>query len=170
MNPKEYYYDHFRTDFAEFMAKSKMAHKHSGDGIYILIQDLNEDTMSHVKTDPRHTVRFLYCLAFTVLIDQVMYTYFKNEYAKFQSITLYPKIEYGISNMNARPWDIAQRAGGLTTFEKFANFFIQDFREFFEKQNFPNVNWIKVKEAMLNDNDICFGSFGQLFCDKLKHL
>ena len=167
MAPKDYFYKNFRADFIEFMAKSKMAHQHPGDGVYIPIQDLNEDTMSHVKTDSWHTMRFLYCLAFTVLIDQVMYTCFKNDYAKFQSITLYPKIEYGISNMNARPWDIAQRAGGLTTFEKFAEFFGHYFKEFFEKQNFPSVNWAKVKEAMLGDKDVCDGNFGKIFCDKL---
>ena len=168
MEPKDYYYNQFRSDFAEFMAKSKMAHKHPGEGVYIPIQDLNESTMSHVKTDSWHTMRFLYCLAFTILIDQVMYTYFKNDYAKFQSITLYPKIEYGISNMNAKPWDIAQHAGGLTTFEKFADFFVQDFKDFFEKQDFPNANWAKVKETMLNDRDICFGNFGEIFCKILK--
>ena len=168
MGPKDYYYNQFRTDFAEFMAKSKMAHKHPDEGVYIPIQDLSEANLSHVKTDAWHTMRFLYCLAFTVLIDQVMYTYFKNDYAKFQSITLYPKIEYGISNMNARPWDITQRAGGLTTFEKFAAFFIQDFKEFFETQTFSIANWAKVKEVMLNDKDICFGSFGQILCNKLS--
>jgi len=168
MEPKDYYYNNFRADFAELMAKSKMAHNHAGEGVYIPIQELNENTLSHVKTDHWHTKRFLYCLAFTVLIDQVMYTYFKSGYAKFQSITLYPKIEYGISNMNARPWDIAQRAGELTTFQKFADFFIQDFKEFFEKQNFTNVNWANVKEVMMNDKDVNPGSFGQIFCDKLK--
>ena len=70
--------------------------------------------------------------------------------------------------MNARPWDIAQRAGELTTFQKFADFFIQDFKEFFEKQNFTNVNWANVKEVMMNDKDVNPGSFGQIFCDKLK--
>ena len=170
MNPKDYYYNQFRADFAEFMAKAKMTHKHSGEGAYIPIQDLNEDTMSHLKTDSWHTMRFLYCLAFTVLIDQVIYTYFKNDYEDFQEMTLYPKIEYGISNMNARPWDIAQRAGGLTTFEKFAGFFVNDYKEFFEKQDFSSANWPKVKEAMLNDKDICFGNFGQIFCDKLSQL
>lgn len=170
MEPKDYYYNQFRADFAEFMAKSKMTHQHPGEGVYIPIQDLNETTLSHVKTDQWHSMRFLYCLAFSVLIDQVMYTYFKSEYAKFQSITLYPKIEYGISNMNAKPWDIAQRAGGLTTFEKFVAFFIQDFKEFFEKQNFSSATWTKVKEVMLEDKDICSGNFGKIFCDTLKKM
>lgn len=168
MKPKDYYYNNFRADFAEFMTKSKMVHEHPGEGVYIPIQDLNKDTLSHTKTDPWHTMRFLYCLAFTVLIDQVIFTYFKNEYPNFQSITLYPKIEYGISNINARPWDIAQYAGGLTTFEKFADFFVQDFKEFFEKQNFSGTNWTKIKEVMLKDKDVCLGSFGKIFCDKLK--
>ncbi len=159
MDPKDYYYKNFRNDFVEFMAKSKTTHEHPGDGVYIPIQDLNENTMSHVKTDPWHNMRFLYCLAFTVLIDQIMYTYFKSEYENFQSITLYPKIEYGITNINAKPWDIAQRADGLTTFEKFSEFFVQDFKKFFEKQNFVIANWTKVKEVMLNDKDVCKGSF-----------
>lgn len=168
--PKNYYYNQFRTDFAEFMAKSKMAHPHPDEGIYFPIQELSEKNLSDVKSDSWHTMRFLYCLAFTVLIDQVMYTYFKNEYVKFQSITLYPKIEYGISNINVRPWDIAQRAGDLATFEKFAVFFLQDFREFFKEQNFSNATWINIKDAMLNDKDICLGSFGRIFCNKIRQL
>ena len=95
MEPKDYYYNQFRTDFAEFMAKSKMAHQHPGEGVYIPIQDLNESTMSHVKTDSWHTMRF--CIACSLFLLSVMYTYFKNDYAKFQSITLYPKIDMALA-------------------------------------------------------------------------
>lgn len=83
MEPKDYYYNKFHPDSAEFIAKSKMAHQHPGEGIYIPIHDLNETTLSHVKTDSWHTMRFLYCLAFTILIDQVIYTYFKSDYLNF---------------------------------------------------------------------------------------
>ena len=176
MEPKDYYYKDFRTDFAEFMAKSKMAHQHPGEGVYIPIQDLNENTMSHVKTDSCHTMRFLYCLAFTILIDQVMYAHFKEDYSTFQKMTTYPKMQDGWINVN--PWMVFHQNVRLPRnlyegevvdkFTEFSQFFIDDLKEFFEKQNLHNANCGKVKEVMLNDKDVCSGSFGQIFCDKLN--
>ena len=92
-----------------------------------------------------------------------MYTYFKEDYSKFQSMTLYPKIEYGISNMNARPWDITHDGIGLTTLEKFLEFFVMDLKEFFTENKFEKVSWKNVKNAMLNDKDCTSGSRGEIF-------
>ena len=66
-----------------------------------------------------------------------MYTYFKQDYSQFQQMTLYPKIEYGITNMNARPWDITHSGIGLTTLERFLDFKV--------------VNWENVKNAILHE-------------------
>lgn len=167
MSPKDYYYTKFRQHFVDFIQKSK-AHEHPNEGTYISIQELKPENLSHIPQAEQ--MFFIYSLAFTVLIDQVIYTHFKNDYPEFKKMTLYPKIEYGITNINANPWDIAQRGGGLTTFEKFADFFVQDLKEFFEKNHFETGTWGAVKQAMLNDPDTSRGSFGKIFIDILNRV
>ena len=106
---------------------------------------------------------FYYALACTILIDQTMYTYFKLDYEKFKQMTLYPKIECGITNINVRPWDIIHNGFSLTTLEQFLTFFIQDIKTFFMHYEFKQATWNNVKEFMLKDKDIIKGSRGALF-------
>lgn len=160
MTPKDYYYNNFREQFTEFVRKSG-AHKHPGEGTYIPIQDLSTDKLSHISAEER--MLFFCALACTILIDQVMYAHFKEDYPKFQQMTLYPKIEYGITNINANPWDIARRGSGLTTFERFAEFFVDDLRRFFTEHKFEKTDWESVKIAMLNDHDVVRDSYGEIF-------
>lgn len=160
MNPKEYYYNCFREQFNEFARKAN-THQHHGDGIYLSIQDLRQENLAHI---PYENYVLFYCaLACTVLIDQLMYTYFKKDYLKFQEMTLYPKIEYGISNINVLPWDITRDRINLATLKSFLEFFVEDLKEFFEESKFEQATWEKVKEAMLSDHDVVSGSRGELF-------
>lgn len=160
MDPKEYYYNRFRPQFEERVRKAQ-AHEHPGEGIYIPIQDLRKEYLSHI---PREDYMLFYCaLACTVLIDQVMYTYFKQDYSEFQRMTLYPKIEYGITNINVKPWDITHSGIGLTTLERFLEFFVQDLQEFFTKNKFQYATWEAVKLVMLGDHDVIGGVRGEIF-------
>ncbi len=160
MEPKEYYYSRFRGQFAEFMTRAKMTHNHPDEETYIPIQDLRQENLTHI---PREDYMLFHCaLAGTILINQVMYTYFKEDYPSFQAMTLYPKIEYGISNMNARPWDITHSGIGLTTLERFFDFFVQDLKEFFQQHKFQHATWEAVKSAMSNDSDVVSGSRGEI--------
>ncbi|MBU2578949.1 hypothetical protein KKA09_02430 [Patescibacteria group bacterium] len=114
-------------------------HEHSSEGLYISIQDLNRDNLSHI---PQEYYMLFHCaLACTVLIDQVMYTHFKEDYSEFQKITLYPKIEYGITNINVNPWAITHSGIGLTTLERFIEFFVADLKEFFTQNQFERATW-----------------------------
>jgi len=160
MNPKEYYYNRFRDQFTEFVRKSK-AHEHPGEGIYISIQDLNKETLSHV---PQDDYMLFHCaLACTVLIDQVMYAHFKDEYPKFQQMTRYPKMEAGITGINVNPWLITHSGIGLTTLERFIEFFVADLKDFFTQNKFEQATWEAVKSAMLADKDVISGSRGEIF-------
>ena len=76
-------------------------------------------------------------LACTVLIDQIMYTHFRKDYSKFQQMTRYPKIEAGITGINVNPWLITHSGIGLTTLEKFIEFFVVDLKEFFTERLSP---------------------------------
>ncbi len=157
---KEYYYNQFRDQFTEFVKKSK-AHEHPSDGTYISIQDLNRENLSHI---PQEDYMLFHCaLACTILIDQVMYTHFKDDYQTFQQMTLYPKIEYGITNINVNPWAITHSEIGLTTLERFIEFFVDDLKDFFTKNKFEQATWQAVKLAMLNDKDVVSGTRGEIF-------
>lgn len=159
MNTKEYYYSRFRHQFEEWVRKSN-AHEHPREGVYISIQDLNRENLSHV---PQADYMLFHCaLACTVLIDQVMYTHFKEDYPKFQQITRYPKIEYGISSININPWSITHSGIGLTTLERFIGFFISDLKDFFQQSEFKQATWEAVRSAMLGDKDMIDGSRGEI--------
>lgn len=167
MNPKEYYYGNFREQFAEFYVKAKMAHVHPGEGIYIPIQDLNKENLSHISQ--KEYALFNCSLTCTILIDQVMYTHFKKDYRKFQTMTLYPKIEYGISNTNIRPWDII-RYINEETLKEFLEFFVTDLRDFFQQNAFQDATWEAVKSAMLKDTDVGNGPHGELMRRSLENI
>jgi len=159
MNSKEYYYKHFRQQFNEWVKKSH-AHEHPGEGIYIPIQDLTIENLSHI---PKDDYMLFHCaLACTVLIDQVMYSHFKKDYLKFQEMTRYPKIEAGISNINVNPWLITHSGIGLTTLERFINFFVADLKDFFAQNKFEEATWGAVKKSMLDDPAVVNGSRGEI--------
>jgi len=160
MNPKDYYYNRFRPHFDEWMKKSQ-AHEHPGEGIYIPIQDLRPENLAHI---PQEDYMLFHCaLACTVLIDQIMYTHFRKDYSKFQQMTRYPKIEAGITGINVNPWLITHSGIGLTTLEKFIEFFVVDLKEFFTQNKFKQATWRAVKSAMLADKDVISGSHGEIF-------
>lgn len=168
MNPKEYYYNKFRSQFEEWVRKSKSAHGHPGEGTFILIQELRTENFSHI---PKEDYMIFHCaLACTILIDQVMYTHFKEDYPKFQQITRYPKIEYGISNINVNPWAITHSGIGLTTLERFIEFFVPDLKEFFQQNKFEKATWETVKSAMFTDKDVVSGSRGEILERVLKKI
>ena len=107
-------------------------------------------------------------LACTVLIDQVMYSHFKKDYLKFQEMTRYPKIEAGISNINVNPWLITHSGIGLTTLERFINFFVADLKDFFAQNKFEEATWEAVKKSMLDDPAVVDGSRGEILKKVLK--
>lgn len=159
MDPKGYYYNHFRSQF-EGWVRSTEAHEHRGEGVYISLQDLRLENLLHI---PKEDYTLFHCaLACTVLIDQVMYTHFKEDYPQFQQMTRYPKVEYGITNINVNPWAITHSGIGLTTLERFIEFFIADLKGFFTQNKFAQATWGAVKSAMLSDKDVISGSRGEI--------
>lgn len=154
MDPKDYYYARFRSQFEQWVRKSN-AHTHPGEGVYISIQDLRPELLSHI---PNEDLMLFYCaLACTILIDQVMYTYFKKDYPLFQKLTLYPKIEWSISNLNVSPWAITRKGTDLHTLEPFLKFYTSDLDEFFTNQQFMDASWNNVMASILSDRD-CIGN------------
>jgi len=178
MEPKYYYYNQFANDLKELMNKVTLGgdnHFHIYE--FFIGQKTERDVLEHIQKE--NLGYFLSALAGTILIDQIMFTYFKEDYENFRGMTFYPKITWGIGwCANVKPWQLFERRIALARelqnpqksdqFSEFMDFFVGDLKEFFEKQTFPSASWTRVKEAMLNDKDVCDGNFGQIFCDKLK--
>ena len=185
MEPKDYYYNQFRTDFESFWQKVHHRPNYvTGEPLFKfagLVKGDNPDPVHHQidslkDISQENLAFFLSALGCSILIDQVMYTHFKEDYSTFQKKTLYPKMWVGWTNAN--PWMVfhqnvrlprgLHKGEAIEKFSEFADFFVQDLKGFFETQKFSSANWTKVKEVMLNDKDVCDGDFGKIFCDKLN--
>lgn len=165
---KEYYYSRFRRQFDAWIDKMASKGFVVGPRLNIPIQFLSQENLSHI---PQEDYMFFHCtLACTVLIDEVMYTYFRKDYPKFQQMTQCPKIEYGLSNMYARPWDITHSGIGRTILERFVKFFVNDLKEFFTVNKFETATWEEVKKVMLKDEHVIGDSRGEIFKRALKKL
>ena len=170
MTPKEYYYKIFPLNLNELLKKVTLG----GDGHFHIIElffDKNKktDTLGHIPKE--RLSYFLSALAGTILIDQVMFTYFKEDYEIFKKMTLYPKITWSIGwCSNIKPWQLFEHrivlARGLGNpeknklFSEFMQFFANDLIEFFSENKFEKANWNLVKKAMLNDSDIVSAKYG----------
>ncbi len=163
---KTYYYEKFPDQFREWL-KHTNAHEHHGEGVYIPIQNLRSDVLQYIP--PEEQSLFRCALACTVLCDQLMYTHFKRDYPAFQAVTLYPKMEYGISNINVKPWDIVDGVN-LQMFREFVDFFVADMKSFFESSTYVEAVWQNVRNAMLADTDVAQGTYGNRFVKELQLL
>lgn len=180
MSPKDYYYQHFRNDFEKFwkLVPSRPNYvtreplfKFAG-----LVKKDDFDTLKGIERE--NLVYFLSALGCTILIDQVMYTHFKDYYHAFQKMTLYPKMWIGW--INANPWMVfhpnvrlprgLHKKQVLEKFSTFCEFFVSDLKEFFKKHEFENATWKAVRTAMLKDPDVSRGVYGKLFIEHLKAL
>lgn len=171
MNPKEYYYNQFPKDLKVLMSKVVVG----GDRHFHIVELFFDNTKKQddkLAFLPKERIAyFLSALAFTILIDQLMFTYFRKEYEKFRSITLYPKITWSIGwCVNVKPWQLFDHrialARGIRNpekiniFKEFAVFFVKDLQEFFKENKVIEVDWKKIKSAILSDGDIVHTKLG----------
>ena len=90
----EYYGQVFRTDIQRFMmsipAESRN-HDYDKSVFTIQYEKLTKDTphLDVIAQDQR--AHFAIALFLCILVDEVCYTHFKTQYAKFRTLTLYPK-------------------------------------------------------------------------------
>ena len=92
---REYYSRLFRDDLATFMGAYT-------DTFFGHAWSHNCATqLAPVPTERR--AFFLICLYFTVLVDQAMYTHFRDRYSRFETLTKYPKFCHGLSQFQLNP-------------------------------------------------------------------
>lgn len=167
MTPKEYYYNQFNRDLQELITKSPGVHQAAKD-VHIPIGEIKPEKISFESNEHRH--HFFTALMFTFLIDQVMYTHFREDYDDFKKMTQYPKLEFGATTgINLNPWYASQLTSiNEGSFKRFAEFFIQDLKEFFAEHKFTRATWDSVRAAMLSDADVKEKIWGEIFVDMLQ--
>ena len=109
MTPKDYYYNDFQKDILKFWAsldRKGSLSRRRGSLLRIGVNTLApqsdeyfsawdfciERRIDHLK-DISNKNFFMFHVAYTILIDQVMFTHFKEAYPKFRELTMYPEME-----------------------------------------------------------------------------
>src|SRR6266496_190501 len=151
---RQYYRSRFRDDLAMFMGTSSVPYFGHAWSQNCAAQ------LAGVPAERRAS--FLICLYFTVLVDQAMYTHFRDRYAGFEALTRYPKFCHGLSQFQHNPRAILatpvdQRAvnaqdvlaalpGGMTLF-------VDEVTEFF-RDHMPEVTAAAFFDTLLSDPDV----------------
>jgi len=97
MDFKSYYNTKFREDLYRFFStipdESKYHEDRENKLIFSIQFERLKPTYNHLNfLEKEEKEYFGVALFFTVLIDMVCFTYFKNHYGKFQLLTRYPKL------------------------------------------------------------------------------
>lgn len=94
---KTYYNSEFRKDINMFFStvpdESKFHEDTENKQVFSIQHEKLTPNKNHLDfLDAEQKEYFAVALFFTVLIDMVFYTYYKNEYTKFNNLTKYPKL------------------------------------------------------------------------------
>ncbi len=153
MNIKNYYQSQFRNDMNLFIGNSNFPY---------FGHDWESDCKRLEKISKEKRKYFLFCLYFTVLVDQAVYTYYRNNYQEFQKLTKYPKFCHGLSQFQKNPRKIlcspvdngfVDKNEILSIIEEGINLFIDEVVDF--SQNY--FKYINVKDFfnnLLYDKDV----------------
>ena len=199
MTPKQYYYTHFQTDFARFFIslnrKGSLSRRRGSllrigvntmapqsDEYFSVYDFCIERRIYHLK-EISNKFYFMFSIAYTILIDQLMYTHFKECYPKFRELTLYPKMDgsagWAGSISHANPFTIfnddLMRTRNLDfrileeEFESYVTFILEDLETFFNEygEQIGNIHWAEVKTVMQKDRDIGCTPIGIILYNEL---
>ena len=193
MEPSAYYYGPFRSHWAGFWrslqdkgsvsrvrtrltpnAFDHQAARHFS--VVDLVARPQQRLPDHLERVPApDVIDFLCAVAYTVLIDQVMYTHRRMDYTSFDALTQYPKMDrtvgYSRTMMMATPLealgdDVLSSRGltlaqGQTRFVEWAPFIAADLRKFFTEHRVGFTTWPDVRTDMLHDSGVTSGPAGR---------
>ncbi len=96
MKFREYYAPPFVEDlnaFRTWAGASRISHREDLEGVFAIQPHLIKEHAKEVASwGTERVALFSAALFFTVLIDQICYTYFQHGYREFQHLTRYPKL------------------------------------------------------------------------------
>lgn len=97
MNFDAYYNGEFRRDVQEVVRAARGIQRHEGwDGeVIIQLPSLSRENRAIAEMGSDRLAQFAVALYFTILVDEVMYTYFRGSYPRFRELTMYPKLVGG---------------------------------------------------------------------------
>lgn len=160
---------YFRRRFPLDMQEAVRQYSHMfGDENYFSSQDFRERVLSVV--DGKYHPLFLCFCTLGVLLDEAMFTHFPDSYADFRYLTMFPKVEYGITGTHVTPWFLLEGKridDGL--FENCASVFLQDMRNLFSELPLPFTTWKDIEAALRSDKDVKRGRYGELLLRVLKN-
>lgn len=199
MAPSEYYSTHFRGHFSLFW-RSLAEHgsvsraRRTGTGpredqhtiehfsVVDFLRSPRRGFPDHLQAIPLdYHLNFMSATCYRILIDQVMYTYFKDCYPAFRSLTMYPKMDRTVGPartfMMANPFEIfaedilrsrsIEPTSAVETFKDWCGFIVQDLPAFLERHSQLQVTWSKARAFMLEDPSCTWGAFGSHLRDAL---
>ena len=94
MDISEYYHQTFRGDLSSFMGNTSVPY--FGHNWFMECQGLE-------RVPDTKRPCFLFCIYFTVLVDQSMYSHYYQYYQRFEQLTHYPKFCRGLAQFHYNP-------------------------------------------------------------------
>ena len=193
MEPSTYYYGPFRSHWDGFWrslqakgsvsrVRMKLTPSRFADqaarhfSVVDLVARPSKGLPDHLVDVPATDVTDFLCgVAYTVLIDQVMYSHRRLDYEAFESLTQYPKMDrtvgFARTLMMANPFEAlgedVLHSRGLppaevwTRFNDWASFIVLDLRDFFSRHRIGSTSWPDVRAAMLHDSGATWGHPGR---------
>jgi len=150
---KGYYHNQFRADLTKFMPDTSVpyfGHSWSTD-----CRGLNK-----IPIESRPT--FLICLYFTVLVDQAMYTHYREYYQHFAILTQYPKFCHGLGQFQKNPRELlhvpvqkgmVDKSAMEKEFPSGMELFVDEVLDFF-KNHMSNIDPAEFFDKLIYDSDV----------------
>ena len=150
---RDYYHGQFASDMAVFMPRPDVpyfGHSWQSDcgGLNVI--------------PPEKRAQFLVCLYFTVLVDQGMHSHFRTLYAKFETLTRYPKFCHGLGQFQKNPRQILDIPveRGLVSCDELGRLLRDGMKLFvdeiidFSERHMPELNPRSFFEKLIYDPDV----------------
>jgi hypothetical protein len=148
-----YYHNEFLGDLRRFMPRADVPY---------FGHNWHSDCGGLDVIPPGKRVQFVICLYFTVLADQGMHAHFRAVYAKFESLTRYPKFCHGLGQFQKNPRQIldvpverglvsCDQLGGLIP--SGMKLFVEEIIDFSER-HMPELDPESFFEKLIHDSDV----------------
>lgn len=134
-----------------------------------LIKTNEYDYLSHIPEEDIYL--FMCSLSCVILVDQVMYTHFREGHEKYKKEKHAPRMTVGW--MDASPWLVfhdnviqsraLSRKELVSVFNDFSRFFIE-----YAPSYIRHVNEFQLCSAMLKDKDVTGGLYGSIYKKNLE--